>query len=159
MGVEERHCSRRSRNTARSGSGARQSASDALTSQDEITENVLSASGLTDTPVSGLQPAAVGSTPALLPPPTGRRELRAAAPTAGWSSAMAVAAPGPPQPQQSSGCVARVPGSALAFSGRPQWLLAHLHLGSYPADWHDQAFCCMAAPASRPGVAPGQMGA
>ena len=49
--------------------------------------------------------------------------------------------------------------SGVAFSGRPQWLLAHLHLGSYPADWHDQAFCCMAAPASRPGVAPGQMGA
>lgn len=167
MVVEERHCSRCSLSTVRSGSGARQSASDALTSQDEITENVLLASGLTDTPVSGLQPAAIGSTPSTAASPCwplgAQVRLVGAQGSCAHSrvefSLWPWSARGPPQPQQSSGCVASVPGPALAFAGRPQWLLAHLHLSSYPADWHDQAFCCMAAPASRPGVAPGQMGA
>lgn len=126
---EERPCSLCSWSTVRSGSGARRSTSDALTSQDEITEDVLLASGLMDTLVLGLQQAAIGSIPSTAASPRSPlgaqvRLVRAQGSCAHSRvefSLQAVASTGVPTAS-----------AVLAFSGQPQWLPAHPTLAVTP---------------------------
>lgn len=126
---EERPCSSCSRSTVRSGSGARRSASDALTSQDEITEDVLSASGLTDILVSGLRQAASGSIPSTAASPCSPLGAQVRLVGAQGSCAHSRVEF---SLQAMASTRAPTASAVLAFSGRPQWLPAHPTLAVTP---------------------------